>query len=448
MPTSFEVRTRAIPAFLLAGLLLLSPAVGAGGERESARYSDVSRVYAIGDVHGAFAELMKALKAIPLVDEQGHWSGGDAYLVMLGDLVDRGDDSRKVLDLLMRLQTEARKAGGRVHVVMGNHEVMNLVGDLRYVSTGEFASYQDMENAEERKRAAKAFRRVHRDERRLSRRAAKKLFEAKHPPGFFGHRRAMSLQAPYGKWLAELPLMIIIDRTVFAHAGVLPIMAEASIDDVNERFRNEVLEYLRLRENLIEARLLEHWTSKGDSHRLVRARLLEQRPQKPFSKKQLTRMAHRFFEMSTAMPFDGEGPVWYRGNAKNIGREREVLSTTLRRLGVDRVVVGHTPTPGHVVVERFSGMVLMMDTGMLRDVYDGQSSVLEIKGDEINVIYPETGVRAKPSSEAEARARSDRASQRPDEALENRLRTASVILSEDVGRNVSKAEKPLFARRE
>ena len=49
-------------------------------------------------------------------------------------------ESRKVLDLLMRLESEARAAGGAVHVVLGNHEVMNIAGDLRYVSTEEYAT--------------------------------------------------------------------------------------------------------------------------------------------------------------------------------------------------------------------------------------------------------------------------------------------------------------------
>ena len=64
--------------------------------------------------------------------------GGEAHLVSLGDLLDRGNDSRAVMDLLMRLQEQAQQAGGRVHVVFGNHEQMNLIGDLRYVSADEY----------------------------------------------------------------------------------------------------------------------------------------------------------------------------------------------------------------------------------------------------------------------------------------------------------------------
>ena len=72
---------------------------------------------------------------------------GRTHLVSLGDLLDRGDDSRKVMDLLMRLQVEAAAAGGQVHVVVGNHEAMNVLGDLRYVSRGDYAAYAGDEDA-------------------------------------------------------------------------------------------------------------------------------------------------------------------------------------------------------------------------------------------------------------------------------------------------------------
>jgi hypothetical protein len=83
---------------------------------------------AIGDVHGALDEFVVVLRGVELVDEELNWIGGRTHLVSLGDLVDRGDYGRQVMDLVMRLQAEAEAAGGAVHIVLGNHEVMNLVG--------------------------------------------------------------------------------------------------------------------------------------------------------------------------------------------------------------------------------------------------------------------------------------------------------------------------------
>jgi hypothetical protein len=105
------------------------------------RFSGVDRVVVVGDIHGAHEELVTVLQGTGLVDAELRWSGGDAHLVSLGDLLDRGDYGKQVMDLLIRLRTEAAAAGGAVHVVHGNHEAMNLVGDLRYVSRGDYAQF-------------------------------------------------------------------------------------------------------------------------------------------------------------------------------------------------------------------------------------------------------------------------------------------------------------------
>ncbi len=100
------------------------------------QFPGVERVVAFADVHGAYTELVTLLRETGIVDAQDHWAAGRAHVVSLGDLLDRGADSRKVMDLLMRLQDEAAAAGGQLHVVLGNHEAMNVLGDLRYVVAG------------------------------------------------------------------------------------------------------------------------------------------------------------------------------------------------------------------------------------------------------------------------------------------------------------------------
>ena len=94
--------------------------------------------------------MVEALTAAEIVDGELAWSGADAHLVIVGDILDRGPDSRAAMDLLMKLETEAEAAGGRVHVLIGNHEAMNLVGDLRYVAAAEYAAFAEEEQAEER----------------------------------------------------------------------------------------------------------------------------------------------------------------------------------------------------------------------------------------------------------------------------------------------------------
>jgi hypothetical protein len=89
----------------------------------------MSARYAVGDMHGHADELVALLAAEGLVDEAGAWSGGDAEVWMIGDLVDRGPDGIAVIDLVMRLQREAAAAGGTVGCILGNHEVQLLAAD-------------------------------------------------------------------------------------------------------------------------------------------------------------------------------------------------------------------------------------------------------------------------------------------------------------------------------
>lgn len=98
----------------LAVAVVLWTAVGAAAER----------IVAVGDIHGNVQGFQAILRAADLLDGEGRWAGGDVTLVQTGDFVDRGPGVRAVMDLLMRLETEAAQAGGRVVVLLGNHEVM------------------------------------------------------------------------------------------------------------------------------------------------------------------------------------------------------------------------------------------------------------------------------------------------------------------------------------
>ena len=121
----------------LAGIALPARAAEPG----QVSFTGVEKVVAFADVHGAYDDLTGLLKATGMVDAGLKWSGGRTHLVSTGDLLDRGKDSRKVMDLLMRLQGEAAAAGGQLHVTLGNHEAMNLLGHVRDVAPGELEAY-------------------------------------------------------------------------------------------------------------------------------------------------------------------------------------------------------------------------------------------------------------------------------------------------------------------
>ena len=82
--------------------------------------------FAIGDIHGDYASFTKLLGKLGLVDSKLRWIGGRKELIQTGDIFDRGPGSRAAVELLMKLEVEAKKAGGEATTLIGNHEVMNL----------------------------------------------------------------------------------------------------------------------------------------------------------------------------------------------------------------------------------------------------------------------------------------------------------------------------------
>jgi hypothetical protein len=105
--------------------------------RPSVTYEAADSVFVLGDTHGMYDELLTGLQRAELIDSAGRWTGGRRHLVLAGDLMDRGPDVAALLWTVYRLEREAEQAGGRVHVILGNHEIMVMMGDLRYVHPKE-----------------------------------------------------------------------------------------------------------------------------------------------------------------------------------------------------------------------------------------------------------------------------------------------------------------------
>jgi hypothetical protein len=117
---------------LIAAVFLCAAATGA--PRDWAKYPAVTQIvsaeeiFAIGDAHSDFRRLARAMVAARIIEaqpskpEDAHWRAGHAVLVTTGDMVDKGPRALDVLRLLMLLRTEARRAGGDVVILAGNHE--------------------------------------------------------------------------------------------------------------------------------------------------------------------------------------------------------------------------------------------------------------------------------------------------------------------------------------
>lgn len=102
-------------------------------QNEKTEFPDVKKIFIVSDIEGNFRALRKLLQTNGVMDEQFNWTFGNGHLVLTGDFFDRGSQVTEVLWLIYSLEAKAQAAGGYVHFVLGNHEIMNMSGDVRYV---------------------------------------------------------------------------------------------------------------------------------------------------------------------------------------------------------------------------------------------------------------------------------------------------------------------------
>ena len=358
------IRARRIPRLLvlpiLVGIAVLAGTAGAAAQPGGAAPCDIrtsERIVAVGDIHGAYDRFVAILRTAGLLDNRARWAGGRAVLVQTGDVLDRGADSRRVLDLLRRLEREAAGAGGRVYALLGNHEVMRMISDWRYVSPDEIAAFRTSGSTELRERvygmiAADAAKRAREDERAHDEAAFRERFMSNVPLGLIEMQQAFAPSGDYGKWLRERYALVRINGIAFVHGGLDATTAALGCEGINQAVRRDVA-------------------------------LTQPAPE------QIAQM------LSTSET----GPLWYRGLATEPDPAfAPQAATVLRTLGARAIVIGHTVTNGLRITPRFDGRVVQIDTGMLGGTWypGGVASALEIRGDALTAIY-EKGREALPA---------------------------------------------------
>lgn len=360
--------------------VLVVPATSFSSEWQ---FEDVDRIVAISDIHGAYGAMVRTLQNAGVVAADLTWSGGETHLVIVGDILDRGPNSRDAMDLLIRLEGEAAAAGGKVHVLIGNHEAMNLISDLRYVSHQEYAAFAEEETAEERERWFAAYAaRSDTAENGAGQEASRSNFDARYPSGYFAHRRAFAIDGAYGKWLLEKPVVIVINGTAFVHGGVSPMIGELGLEGVNGRLKRDLVEYVRVWGVLVEAGELLPTDTFKDYERILGGFMpgLNTSDETVAAVKALIKLGRSDLHAI-------DGPIWYRGNV-SCSRliEEDRLLESLHAIGAERVVIGHTPTPSSRVLQRLNGRILEVDTGMLNNYYNGRGNALLLEGDTVASI--------------------------------------------------------------
>ena len=384
-----------------------------GTPAPAAAQPDSGRVVAVGDIHGAGDELRAILQETGLIDGERRWSGGTATLVQTGDITDRGPQVREIIDLLMRLEDEARDDGGEVRVLLGNHEAMNMMGDVRDVTPAIFAAFAS-EDAERRREDAWRQYSGHASRRRSDRSGAappdpmsRDEWMRAHPPGFVEFMEAMGPDGRYGRWLRGKSIATVAADTLFVHGGVSPRLDAESVEALNDRARDEMERFDRHRRHLVDAEIILPFSTFEEMFAAVALELrtwmerLSPDPRQRRRRWTLTRAERALIEVladlqtinswSIVAP---DGPLWFRGLA--LRPEPEVdgfIGGLLRRFGVARVVVGHSVTPSRRIVSRAGERVFLIDTGMLEDTYRGRPSALELLDGRISAIYPGERIR-------------------------------------------------------
>ena len=336
------------------------------------------RIIAVGDLHGDYEAYESILIAAGISDKRGRWKGGDTIFVQTGDIADRGPDSRKIIDHLRKLQKKAAKKGGTVVTLVGNHEAMNMTGDLRYVHPGEYASFSDRNSDKRRDKFyddnREAFEKYYLEEidSSLSSEAIREKVFATTPLGHIEHQSAWHATGDIGAWVADNPAVALIGDTLFLHGGLSAEYSVFTLDDINARV----------------------------------ATALKTRDESP-----------------TSIIADPLGPLWYRGNIQrdsaadmkdaiaaaddggavefstrpSMENEIEIVLSTYNAA---RLVVGHTPNPEGIRAS-LGGRVIQIDTGA-SSYYGGVASFLEIVGGDAIAHNVDTGESRLLSSAGEA----------------------------------------------
>jgi hypothetical protein len=328
---------------LAALMMVLTLGAAAPVRAAQAAWDHVARVVVFGDLHGDYDKFHDMLRQAGLIDARDNWSGGQTHLVQVGDVPDRAPDTRKILDLLIRLEPQARRAGGYVHALIGDHEAMNMEGDLRYTTPGEFAAFADRDSARLRDAyyalvvaALKAHPPA--DGLPVFDAAFRAKFDADHPLGWVEHQAAWSTQGVYGRWVLTHSAVIRIDDAIYMHGGIGPAFGLFDIDVLNKA---------------VIAALRHEPEIAGGPHDIL---------------------------------WNTDGPLWYRGLAQHDeAAEGPNVAAILARYGVAHIVLGHTKQYP-MINARFDGAVLLTDILVPPGCVDPHGFLVK-QGDTLTAVH-------------------------------------------------------------
>jgi hypothetical protein len=218
-----------------------------------------------------------------------------------------------------------------VHLLLGNHEVMRMLGDLRFVSTGEYRAFATATSERTRSAFVESAPATLRTQLLLD-----------TPPGFVEMRLAFGRDGEYGRWLRKLDVAVKINGILLLHGGISPATAHMDCDALNAGVQRDL-------------------TSDLDQTRAAPLASLAARE---------------------------DGPLWYRGLAQEPDTFAPQVDEILSKQNAHAMVVGHTVVRDGRIRARFGGKIVLIDTGMQRSyIPAGNASALQIRQGVFTAIY-------------------------------------------------------------
>lgn len=164
-------------------------------------YNTSDPIFVISDIEGNYKSFYNLLTANGIMDSNAQWVFGKGHLVILGDYFDRGDDVNPILWLCYKLSRESKEAEGAVHMILGNHEIMNFKGNIKYVRGKYKAIAQKLE---------------------------------------IDYKDLYGPKSEIGMWLRKQNSVEVINDILFCHGGISPELLDAttSLDEINSSIRD------------------------------------------------------------------------------------------------------------------------------------------------------------------------------------------------------------------
>jgi hypothetical protein len=271
--------------------------------------------------------------------------------------------------------------------LLGNHEVMNIMGDLRYVVPANYASFSDGKSEERRKAAYEEYVKWRGSHAALLAELPQPMelteaeWMARHPAGFVEQREAFGSKGKYGEWLRGHDAVAEIDGVIFLHGGIHPDLANTKLDVMNKRIRDEIKAFDASKLYLQNEKLILPFFNLQEISSAIQAEVIAERKSRVPADDARQAKILEFLRHQDWLSVRVDGPLWFRGYDQwSDGEGAPQVNKVLEAYKATHIVVGHTVQKGGRIRPRFGNKVFLIDTGMLSSYYypEGKASALEI----------------------------------------------------------------------